>query len=191
MTSSKSPFDKRVTATLANIATLREISQIMKKGGHFEKQWGEFVIKLFREIKNNNPKLKRWVFEDDYTYAIDFYPTKTWKVIKDDHICFSFNYNYLMNNNMYGNPWIGIYVPAKWKYYETFVNLLSEEIEKLNEYEWDEPSTEWPVWKYIEMTNYSKKSSFDVIRFKQDIKTTVNQLLVFTDAINKLLSQMK
>jgi hypothetical protein len=185
-------FDRRVSITLANIATAREIVRIVRRGGELQTQWNEFSDELLDHAKSKLQHIRNWHFQK-HDIGVDFFPDNRWKVGRgnNDIVCFSFDYGDLFNPTNLGDPWVGLFTPAEWKHNSAFSEMLNgEEPEDPND-SWDQPEVEWPRWKYLKLTKYANGKSFNVRSFQSDFVRTIASLVECQKTIDKILRQLK
>lgn len=185
-------FDRRVSITLANISTAREIMAIVRRGGELQVQWNAFSDELMEYVKKRLPRIRKWQFQKHDT-GFDFFPGNHWKVGKgnNDIVCLSFDYRELLNPTNLGDPWVGLFTPTEWKNNSDFSRMLEDEIPEEAGENWDQPESEWPRWKYLKLAKYANGKSFDVKSFESAFVRTITSLVECRKTIDKILREFR
>lgn len=184
-------FEKRTELVLVNVKTVREIAEITKKDGEFAKQWEKFMLIANDCIKASVPKLRHWKVGRDSKGQFLYYPGDHWKVLKDDLIAVAMDYDDLIEPGETNDPWVGLYVPEKWKQAELFRDRLQNVIDKEQSDIWGAPETQWPIWSYVKIEDFIKGSSFDHKSFLKDAAGKIALIVEMRPLIDQLLKKMR
>ena len=187
-----------VRLILTHLPTIRKIDTIYNDG-MLTAELERFLKHLAVRIREEIPEVNTWESEIPCE-ALFFFPGKSWRVVKDDHIAVCVHMQQCVEpefNNDVDDPFVGLYVP-KWKHLQSFTNHLKglhipgfEHISEHEESDMIDNFRQYPLWSTVHLTPLVKQSTLDVDGLERAIVDRVRKLVVKEDKITTLISKLR
>lgn len=182
-------FQPRFALIMANLKIAREMKEVLNKEGKTDIR--RFIGYVKEKLNDKVPDIKSWKFDFDER-CINYYPSDKWKVLDDEYISITIQFDWGMNIlNPDNDPWIGLYIPEKWSQGKLFNEKLLKALPKEFINEWDDTEDEWPIWAYVAYEDYSNVDVFDTEAFVDDVGKLVGKLIKIKGLIDNTIEQVE
>lgn len=185
----KFQFQPRFALIMANLKTAREMREVLENEGKTDIQ--KFMGYVKDKLNDKVPEIKSWKFDSD-KFSINFYPSNKWKVLDDEYVTITIQFDWGMSIfNPNNDPWVGLYVPEKWSQRKVFKEKLLKALPKEFINDWDKPEDEWPIWAYVAYEDYSNGDVFDTEAFVDDVGKLVGKLIKIKGLIDDTIENVE
>lgn len=189
MGNEKFQFQPRFALIMANLKTAREMREVLETEGKTDIQ--RFMGYVKDKLNDKVPEIKSWKF-DIGKFNINFYPSDKWKVLDDEYVTITIQFDWGMKIfNPDNDPWVGLYIPEKWSQGKLFNEKLLKALPKEFINEWDESEDEWPIWAYVAYEYYSNGDVFNTEAFVDDVGKLVGKLIEIKGLIDNTIEQVE
>lgn len=181
-------FSPRVGLILSNIKTVREIRRVLDDEGITEIT--RFLKYIGDNLKEKVPDIDSWklVFHET---GVSIFPGDQWKVLDDDSITITIEFNRMDPLDLEGDPWVGLYVPENWPQIKLFKERLIKALPWDFKNYWEKPEDSWPIWAWVKYEHHAKDDNFDSNAFLVDVAKLVSKLVKIKYIIDTTIKQVQ
>lgn len=193
-------FTPRFRLIVDHLNAVRTLDEYVNGGG-LEKDMQGLSNHLQQDLSRSVFRPAGW--EDLYTGDGSLYSSpkssspkssgakSTWRVVKGDVIAVQIYFAWPVQDD--DEPSVGLYVPAKWKRRQAFVDKLKPPpgFEHVSQYPDGELTEESSVFKYIPYTSYvSAEGQFDAGGFIDAFREATKTLIAMEKVIDEILERL-
>jgi hypothetical protein len=185
-------FTEEAELVLCNLPTVREIQHVCAE--LLPKETTRFLKHLEVVFQDQVEPLSEWKSDID-SNILYFWPGTSWEVIKNDCIAVFISVDQLVEPAFYSDeddPYVGLYIPAKWKHASRVVDLLRPIVpSSFKQIDSDEFDENYPFWSTVRLTPLTNRGTLMLDRIEHELMSRVAKLVDLRPRIDRVIQRVK